>query len=168
MSLGAPRHVGSSRIRDWTQVSCIGMQILSHWATKEAQSHHYWLNNSLLGEGAALYLACLAASLASVHRMLSSIQPPNCDNQIYLHEYPNVLWRAKSSPVENHCPNATNCCPFLALIIPAFSSTYQLKCHLLREAFLAHQMSLRPLIYSVHLYTGLPVKSPLIYFYTIW
>ena len=29
-------HVGSSQIRDWTRVSCIGRQILYHWTTKEA------------------------------------------------------------------------------------------------------------------------------------
>ena len=32
----APRHVGSSRTRDWTRVSCIGRQILYHWATTES------------------------------------------------------------------------------------------------------------------------------------
>ena len=31
--------MGSSRIRDWTCVSCIGRQILSHWATREAHEH---------------------------------------------------------------------------------------------------------------------------------
>ena len=29
-------HVGSSQIRDWTHVSCIGRWILCHWATREA------------------------------------------------------------------------------------------------------------------------------------
>ena len=35
---------GASWPRDWTQVSCIGRQILYHWATREAQ-HHFrqWL-----------------------------------------------------------------------------------------------------------------------------
>ena len=33
----APWHVGSSRTRDQTRVSCIGRQILYHWATGEAQ-----------------------------------------------------------------------------------------------------------------------------------
>ena len=32
----APWHVGSSQIRDRTRVSCIGRQILCHWATWEA------------------------------------------------------------------------------------------------------------------------------------
>ena len=32
----APWHVGSSWIRDWTRVSCIGRRILYHWATREA------------------------------------------------------------------------------------------------------------------------------------
>ena len=35
-SLAAPRHVGSSPIRDQTHVSCIGRWILYHWATREA------------------------------------------------------------------------------------------------------------------------------------
>ena len=35
-ALFASRHVGSSRIRDWTCVSCIGRWILYHWATREA------------------------------------------------------------------------------------------------------------------------------------
>ena len=36
MVLVAPWHVGSSQIRDWTRVSCIGRQVLYHWATREA------------------------------------------------------------------------------------------------------------------------------------
>ena len=36
MGLVAPRHVGSSRTRDWTHVSCISSWILYHWATREA------------------------------------------------------------------------------------------------------------------------------------
>ena len=36
MSLVALGHVESSRTRDQTRVSCIGRQILYHWATKEA------------------------------------------------------------------------------------------------------------------------------------
>ena len=35
-NLLAPRHVGSSQTRDPTHVSCIGRQILYHWATREA------------------------------------------------------------------------------------------------------------------------------------
>ena len=34
-SLVAPRHVGSSQIRDPSRVSCIGWQVLYHWATWE-------------------------------------------------------------------------------------------------------------------------------------
>ena len=33
--LAAPHHVGSSRTRDQTQVSCIGRQILNRWVTRE-------------------------------------------------------------------------------------------------------------------------------------
>ena len=36
MGLVAPQHVGSSRIRDQTHVSCIGRWIHYHWATREA------------------------------------------------------------------------------------------------------------------------------------
>ena len=36
--LVAPWHVGSSQIRDRTLVSCIGRQILQHWATRQAQN----------------------------------------------------------------------------------------------------------------------------------
>ena len=32
----ALQHVGSSWTRDWTCVSCIGRQILNHWATRKA------------------------------------------------------------------------------------------------------------------------------------
>ena len=35
----APPHVGSSRPRDQTHVSCTGRKILHHWATGEAQRH---------------------------------------------------------------------------------------------------------------------------------
>ena len=34
--LVAPPHVGSSQIRAWTHVRCIGRWILYHWATREA------------------------------------------------------------------------------------------------------------------------------------
>ena len=33
----APQHVGSSRIRDRTGISCTGRRILYHWATREAR-----------------------------------------------------------------------------------------------------------------------------------
>ena len=36
--LVAPLHVGSSWIRDWTHVPCIGRQILSHWTTREVHA----------------------------------------------------------------------------------------------------------------------------------
>ena len=36
--LVAPRHVGSSRIRDWTHVFFFGRQSLYHWATREPHS----------------------------------------------------------------------------------------------------------------------------------
>ena len=35
MGLVAQQHVGSSQVKDWTHVSCIGRQILYHWATRE-------------------------------------------------------------------------------------------------------------------------------------
>ena len=36
MDLVAPHLVGFSRTKDWNRVSCIGRQILYHWATREA------------------------------------------------------------------------------------------------------------------------------------
>ena len=36
MGLVAPQHVGSSRAREWTCVSCIGRWLLYHWARREA------------------------------------------------------------------------------------------------------------------------------------
>ena len=36
MGLVVPRHVGSSRTRDWTGVLCIAGWILNHWTTREA------------------------------------------------------------------------------------------------------------------------------------
>ena len=39
MGLVAPPHVGSSRTRDQTCVSCFGRWILYHWATREALDH---------------------------------------------------------------------------------------------------------------------------------
>ena len=49
--------MGSSRIRDWTRVSCIGRWILYHWATREAPA---WRFLKLLLPG--LYLYCSAAA----------------------------------------------------------------------------------------------------------
>ena len=39
---------GSSWLRDWTHIPCIGRSILYHWATWEALNKHYWLIFSLL------------------------------------------------------------------------------------------------------------------------
>ena len=39
-SFVAPRHVGSSLIRNQTPVSCIGMRILNHWNAREVQTPH--------------------------------------------------------------------------------------------------------------------------------
>ena len=41
MGLVALRHVGSSGIRDWTHVSCIGKQILYHWANQGNPDLHF-------------------------------------------------------------------------------------------------------------------------------
>ena len=38
---------GSSRLRDWTQVSCIGRWILYHWATREALLAKYTSPNTV-------------------------------------------------------------------------------------------------------------------------
>ena len=37
MGLVALRHMGSSRTRDQTYVSCIARQMLNHWTTREVQ-----------------------------------------------------------------------------------------------------------------------------------
>ena len=39
VALAAPSHVGSSRTRDGTCISCTGRRILYHWATREALGH---------------------------------------------------------------------------------------------------------------------------------
>ena len=36
--LVAPQHVGSSWIKNWTHISCIGRWIPNHWATREVPS----------------------------------------------------------------------------------------------------------------------------------
>ena len=38
----APWHVGSSWIKDWTHVSCIGRRTLDHWATRETSWWVIW------------------------------------------------------------------------------------------------------------------------------
>ena len=44
MGLLAPQHMGSSRIRDWTHVPCIGRQILIHCTTKEVLFYFKWVH----------------------------------------------------------------------------------------------------------------------------
>ena len=44
MGLVAPQRVGSSRIGDQIGVSCIGRQILCHWATREALINTFYKN----------------------------------------------------------------------------------------------------------------------------
>ena len=39
--LVAPKHVESSRTRDWTHVPCIGRWILNHWTTRELQIEYF-------------------------------------------------------------------------------------------------------------------------------
>ena len=41
--LGTPRHVWSSWNRDWTHVSCIGRQVLCHWATRDAPQNEIYI-----------------------------------------------------------------------------------------------------------------------------
>ena len=43
MDLAGLRHVGSSGTRDQIRVSCIGRQILYHWATREAPSINIYI-----------------------------------------------------------------------------------------------------------------------------
>ena len=42
MGLGAPPYVGSSCTGNQTSVSCIGKQILYHWAAREALFYYIW------------------------------------------------------------------------------------------------------------------------------
>ena len=51
----APQHVGSSQIRDCTRVSCIGRQILYHWATREAQEVCLILEVCFTGSGTCTF-----------------------------------------------------------------------------------------------------------------
>ena len=46
MGLAVSWHVESSQIRDWTCVSCIGRQVLYHWATSEALRNLEWKKKS--------------------------------------------------------------------------------------------------------------------------
>ena len=41
--LAALKHVGSSQTRGWTRVSCIGRQILYHWATRKPLTISGWV-----------------------------------------------------------------------------------------------------------------------------
>ena len=47
LRLVAPWHVGSFQIRNQTRISCIGRQILHHWATREGP-HQYIFTETLL------------------------------------------------------------------------------------------------------------------------
>ena len=49
MGLVAPRHVGSSRTRAQTRVSCIGRRILDHCATREAPGFIFLIFFNFLG-----------------------------------------------------------------------------------------------------------------------
>ena len=40
MGLVAPRHVESSRTRDWIHIPCIGRWVLNRWTTREVQTWH--------------------------------------------------------------------------------------------------------------------------------
>ena len=48
MGLIASQHVGSSPTKDWTHLSCIGRQILYHWATKENHLSFFFKKNIYL------------------------------------------------------------------------------------------------------------------------
>ena len=55
----------SSQISDWTPISCIGRQILNHWATREAHVNVSWMHNSLTQKLILLPLGC-AENLVSL------------------------------------------------------------------------------------------------------
>ena len=67
--LVAPRHVGSSRTKDHTHVSCMGRWISYHWATKEAPNFStcWWL----LTESR---ISCKIKILALILRLVSVFQ----------------------------------------------------------------------------------------------
>ena len=44
MDLVALWHAGSSQIREWTHVFCVGRQILYHWGTREAPNHLFLIS----------------------------------------------------------------------------------------------------------------------------
>ena len=48
-------YVGSSQIRDWTRVSCIGRQIIYHWASREAQEVCLILEVCFTGPGTCTF-----------------------------------------------------------------------------------------------------------------
>ena len=55
--LVVPQHVGSSQTRDQTHVSCIGRQILYHWATREALHGQPYITSHSQGNGPAITFA---------------------------------------------------------------------------------------------------------------
>ena len=73
----APRHVGSSQIRDWTHVSCTGRRILHHWASSEAP--RWCISNTLPSRGRPGFQWQGVRTLSSgqTHFNQEQLLPPN-------------------------------------------------------------------------------------------
>ena len=85
MGLVAPRHVGSSQIRDQTCVPCIGSQILNHWTTRKVPGFTLGVVNFMhLGK-------CIMTYLSIWHIYLSYIYLSLCDHTEYFH-CPKMSW----------------------------------------------------------------------------
>jgi len=68
---------GSSQPRDWTHVSCIGRQILYHWATREARSEiHIILSGAR--KNTHTYSCTPVLSKACIISLVINITPIRC------------------------------------------------------------------------------------------
>ena len=86
--LVAPWHVGSSWIRDGTCVSCMGKQILYHWAISKVPGGYFWvlLYTMLFWRSRANSLAhCMSVNKGHLFHKLHIVRipSPSCDISNY-------------------------------------------------------------------------------------
>ena len=127
MNLVAPRHVGSSRTRDGTCVSCISRWILYHWGTWEACPQSFdalcWLFSFSVGAPERLFSAQKGNDIIQFQFSRSVVS-----NSLWPHglqydmpPYPTPTPRVHPNP----CPLSQWCHPTISSSAALFSSCPQ-------------------------------------------
>ena len=101
-----PRHVGSSQIRDWTCVSCIGRRILYHWATREAPFLKFLILLAALNSSVVMTYSTLELTRTKASALCRSHLQWRLD---WFLSFANYCWNNRNQG-QNYVPPFTSVC----------------------------------------------------------